>query len=73
MHPIMQILTGPDRFWLSRKMRPSQFATNKNRPGTDYATKLAKHEEEQGLVDPQVATVLALQEAKNDRRKTERE
>ena len=28
---------APDRFWVSKKMRPTQFASNKNAPGKNYS------------------------------------
>ena len=58
-----QLLGQRDQFWVSRKMRPTQFATKKNRPGIDYAKKETSAEN-----DPQVQTILALKEYKEAER-----
>ena len=30
-------LSAPDLNWIGKRMRPTQFETNKNKPGIDYA------------------------------------
>lgn len=37
----IELLTK-DRFWVSKKTRPTQFADRKNRPGKDYAKEKEK-------------------------------
>ena len=38
----LDLSTQTDRYWVSKKMRPTQFGDNKNNPGVEYPSKITE-------------------------------